>query len=50
MNVTLINAPLNDQQYFRVKKINEIKDYFVAQIKERKLMSKKYSKNIAPFD
>ena len=25
---------LNDQQQFRLNKINEIKDYFVAEIKE----------------
>ena len=30
-----LNAtPLNDQQQFRLSKINEIKDYFVAEIKE----------------
>ena len=29
----------NDQQ-FRLNKINEIKDYFIAEIKERELMSK----------
>ena len=32
---------LNDQQQFRLNKNNEIKDYFVAEIKERELMSKK---------
>ena len=30
---------LNDQQQFKLNKINEIKDYFVAEIKERELMS-----------
>ena len=40
---------LNDQQ-FRLNKINEIKDYFVAEIKERELMSKRLSKYIASFD
>ena len=35
----------------RVNKINEIKDYFVAEIKERKLMMRKrLSKYIASFD
>ena len=43
-------APLNDQQQFRLKKINEIKDYFVAEINERELMSKRLSKYIASFD
>ena len=39
---------LNDQQ-FRLNRINEIKDYFVAEIKERELMSKRLSKYIAFF-
>ena len=41
---------LNDQQQFRLNNINEIKDYFVAEIKERELMSKRLSKYIASFD
>ena len=41
---------LNYQQQFRVNKINEIKDYFVAEIKERELMSKRLRKYIASFD
>ena len=41
---------LNDQQQFRLSKINEFKDYFVAEIKERELMSKRLSKYIASFD
>ena len=46
-----LNAiPLNYQQQFRLNKINEIKDYLVAEIKEKKLMSKKLSKYIASFD
>ena len=39
-----------DNQQFRLNKINEIKDYFTAEIKERKLMSKRLSKYIASFD
>ena len=38
---------LNNQQQFRVNKINEIKNYFVAEIKERELMSKRLRKYIA---
>ena len=38
------------QQQFRLNKINEIKDYFVAEIKERELMSKRLSKYITSFD
>ena len=46
-----LNAiPLIDQQQFRLNKINEIKDCFVAEIKERELMSKRLSKYIASFD
>ena len=46
-----LNAvPLHDQQQFRLNKINEIKDYLVAEIKERELMSKRLSKYIASFD
>ena len=41
---------MSDQQQFRLNKINEIKDYFVAEIKERELMSKRLSKYIASFD
>ena len=40
---------LNEQQ-FRLDKINEIKDYFVVEIKDRELMSKILSKYIASFD
>ena len=43
-------SPLSDQQQFRLNKINEIKDYFVPEIKERELMSKRFSKFIASFD
>ena len=46
-----LNAtPLNDQQQFRLNKINETKDYFIAEIKERELMNKRLSKYIAFFD
>ena len=41
LNATLMNEiSLSDRQHFRLNKINEIKDYFVAEIKERELMSK----------
>ena len=39
-----------DNQQFRLNKINQIKDYFIAEIKERELMSKRLSKYIASFD
>ena len=40
---------LNNQQ-FRLNKMSEIEDYFIADIKERELMSKKLSKYISFFD
>ena len=43
-------TPLNDQQKFRLNKINEIKYYFVVEIKERELMSKRLSQYITCFD
>ena len=50
LSETPLNIPLNDQQHFRLNKINEIKDYFAAEIKERELTSKRLSKYIASFD
>ena len=46
----LNEIPLNDPQHFGLNKINEIKDYFVTEIKERELMSKRLSKYIAFCD
>ena len=42
--------PNGQQQQFRLNKINEIKGYFTAEIKERELMSKMLSKYISSFD
>ena len=39
----------NDQEY-RLKKINEIEEYFIAEIRERELISKNLSKYIVSFD
>ena len=50
MYPNLSATPLNDQQQFRLNKINEIKDYFVAKIKEREPVSKRLSNYIASFD
>ena len=40
----------SDEQQFRLNKINEIKYYYVSDIKERELMSKRISKYIACFN
>ena len=41
--------PSNEEE-FRLNKINEIKDYFIDEIKEIELMSKRLSKYIASLD
>ena len=45
-----LSIDLYDQQQFQLNRINKIKDYFVAETKERELMSKRLSKCIASFD
>ena len=45
-----LSANISNGQQFRSNKINEIKDYFTAEIRERELISKKLSKYIASFD
>ena len=44
-----LSTSLDDQQQFRLNKINEIKGYFSDEIKERELMSKRLSKYITSF-
>ena len=41
---------MRNQQHFRLNKINEIKDYFVAEVKERELIRKRLSKYLAFCD
>ena len=38
-----------NNQHFRINKINEIENYFIAEIKERELMSKRYIASILRF-
>ena len=45
-----LNAIPSNEQQFRLNKINEIKDYFLAEIRERELISKNISKYIASLD
>ena len=40
----------NQQQQFRLNKIYKIRDYFIAEIEEKELMSKRLRKYIASFD
>ena len=48
MNHVLYIHIFNDQQ-FTLNKTNEIKDYFIAEIKKRELMSKGLRKYLASF-
>ena len=45
-----IDTPNLNNQQFRLNKISEIEEYFIADIKERELTSKKRSKYISLFD
>ena len=38
-----LSIPLNNRQEFKLNKVNKIRYYFVAGIKERELMSKRLS-------
>ena len=40
----------DQQQHFWLNKVNEVKNYFAAEIKEREFVSKRLSKYIASFD
>ena len=44
-----LSANISNDQQFRLTKINEIKDYFIVEIRERELMRKNPSKYIASF-
>ena len=45
-----MNANISNEQQFRLNKINEIKDYFLAGIRERELISKNISTYTASLD
>ena len=45
-----IQPNISKEQQFRLNKINEIRDYFLAEIKERELISKNISKYIVSLD
>ena len=38
-----------DNQQFKLNRINEIKNYCIAELKEKELMSKRLSNHIASF-
>ena len=45
-----MNATSSNEQQFRINKIDEIKDYFLAEIRERGIISQKISKYTASLD
>ena len=45
-----LSANILNEQQFRLNKINEIKYYFLAEIRKRELISKNISKYIASLD
>ena len=45
-----LNANISNDQQFKLNKINEVKYYFIAEIRERELMSKNLSKYITSFE
>ena len=45
-----LSSNISNEQQLRLKKINEIKDYLLAEIRERELISKNLSKYIASLD
>ena len=47
-HISIERSNLNNQK-FRLNKISQIEDYFIAEIKERELISKKISKCISFF-
>ena len=50
LNTIPLSANISNEQQFRLNKINEIKDYFLAKIRERELISKNLSKYISSID
>ena len=50
LNAIPLSTNISNKQQFRLNKINEIKNYFSAEIRERELISKNLSKYIASLD
>ena len=49
-NAIPLNANISNEQQFRLNKINEIKDYFLAELREKEIISKNLNKYIASLD
>ena len=49
LNAISLSGNISNDQQFRPNKVDETKDYFIADIRERELMSKNLSKYFASF-
>ena len=49
-SIEIDKTNLNDQIKFRLNEINKIEDYFNSEINQRKLCSKKLSKDVTAFE
>ena len=45
-----LSTNISNEQQLKLNKMNEIKDYLLAEIRERELISKNISKYIASFE
>ena len=45
-----LSTDISNEQQLGLNKINGVKDYFITEIRERKLMSKNLSKYVASFE
>ena len=50
LNTIPLSANIENEQQLKLNKINEIKDYILAEIRERELISKNLSKYISSLD
>ena len=50
LNAIPLNANVSNEQQFRLTKISKVKDYFLAEIRKRELISKNIGKYIASLD
>ena len=50
LNAIRLNVNISNKQQFRLNKINEMKDCFLAEIREKELISKNLSKYISSLD
>ena len=50
VNAVPLSTNISNEQQFRLNKINKIKDYFLAEVRKRELISKNIGKYFASLD